>query len=258
MTNINLKRNYHETLIKNCNICSRQNSLCDSCNEQKWVPFNKKLNAGIPLVYCKKTWDDVSQSVLYDKQVQQYRANIKTNFEEGNGLVLWSYKSQTGTGKTMVACLILEDALKLGYSIHYVTLTDLREAVYGHTPQHKTNQRRYEEADVLLIDEVTDPDTAMGKLGDGERNALYTILKARDKTMKPSIITSTVSPDQWLKKLGEPIHSLGNRFMHIECTLKDKADFRKTQSASNLTGLPFIGDVKQKTSLSKMYGGSDE
>lgn len=118
---------------------------------RKRVSSNGLIHAGIPRDYINFTLDDFEGDV--SKTVAtRYMSHIHDMFEDKQDLLL---SGDNGTGKTMLASIILKHAYFHRYTIAMVTMSTLLELTFNQ--KHPDNQARLEEirkAQFLVIDEL--------------------------------------------------------------------------------------------------------
>ena len=83
----------------------------------------RKVRACIPMKYRKASLDVITspQSEKPKEQLAAYIKSMHKNRKAGTGLYLWGGE---GTAKTYLGCAVLIEALRLGYSAYFTTLTD--------------------------------------------------------------------------------------------------------------------------------------
>ena len=75
------------------------------------------LRAGIPQIYWPLGLKDFFGDKRAKAIVERYIGMLDEAFKEGQGLL---FSGKHGTGKTMLSCVILKEALKKGYTIRYL------------------------------------------------------------------------------------------------------------------------------------------
>lgn len=108
-------------LIDNCPKCGGIDFKC-SCYAKYSIEV-RKVRSNIPLKYRKASLSSIrsAQAAKPKEKIQTYVKNIKKNRRAGVGLYLWGVE---GTAKTYLGTAVLIEALKLGYSAYFTTLTD--------------------------------------------------------------------------------------------------------------------------------------
>lgn len=99
---------------------------------------------------------------------------------------------ECGTGKTMIACMMIEDIIKQGHSAHYVTawrmIQDVRQG-YDKSGNETVVQLidKYINKSFLVIDEI-----GSQRGTEDERMLLYQIIDGRYNEVKPTVIVSNL------------------------------------------------------------------
>lgn len=152
---------------QNCRICNKSGTFrtrsfsedvrtyrCN-CIEQ-WRLHMFFLNAGIDLKYQRLSWRDAVGVAAEDREaVEDYRTHLDGYLDNGVGLTL--YSSTFGTGKTMMATLLLKQALLAGhdgYFTRFNKMLDSYTASWRDDDQRLWFTRRIRNAKVLVIDDV--------------------------------------------------------------------------------------------------------
>lgn len=177
-----------------------------NCIEQ-WRMHCSMLNSGIGLRYQRVSWTDavgVAPGVM--DEVFQYFDQAEANISTGTGLTLWS--ENKGTGKTLMAALLLKGLLSRGYDGYF---TQFNEMLDAHTDGWRDKDERawftktIRNAGVLVVDD-------MGREYKGRSEVVEamfdSVIRARVAASRPTIITTNYTPDQMLQGYGGNILSL--------------------------------------------------
>ncbi|MES0489826.1 MAG: ATP-binding protein [Leptospirales bacterium] len=123
---------------------------------------------------------------------------FKKSQQHPNGLYFFG---TTGTGKTMLSCLILNEIIfRYQEQVRYIKITrdffnrirasfNVESATYG---RGDDIFHTLAEQEVLVID-----DLGVQADSEWEKRTLYDLIDARYESQKPTIITSNVQPDDW-------------------------------------------------------------
>ena len=108
-----------------------------------------------------------------------------------------------GTGKTHLACALLFEAKKKGYSAFFINVRKLFRAVRdtwreGAAESESQVIDRYVDLDLLVIDEV-----GVQAKSENEQHILYDILNGRYENAKPTIILSNETLPEIKQIIGE-------------------------------------------------------
>jgi DNA replication protein DnaC len=175
------------------------------CIDQ-WVMYRYFLHSGIGLHYQKLGWYDAMGGVPRNTLdvVTSCVDELDSWIRYGRG---WFFHGKPGTGKTLMATLILKRALALGYEGHFTTFNEMLDAVkesWKSPDERAWFLRRISNVGVLVID---DP----GREHSGASwttSTLDEILRHRIAGLKPTIISTNETPESFVKRYGENIGSL--------------------------------------------------
>jgi DNA replication protein DnaC len=140
------------------------------------------------------------QQRAFKSAVLTYSNMISQNVDRGIGL---SMSGETGTGKTHVACCILQAAMDKGGTALYTTATDMVDAVsatYGGKGSKEAAIEAYVTPDLLALDEL-------GRESGEEhsKNLIFRVLDKRNHDRKPTIICTNLDAKALLAYLGAPM-----------------------------------------------------
>lgn len=168
---------------------------CD-CNSQR-ILHRYFTYCGIGMRYQRLGWLDVTHvdPVARDK-VFDYADHAGAYIHTGLGLNL--YGKDMGTGKTMLATLLLKQLLSAGidgYFTQFNELLDSHTATWGNNPEERAwFAKRIRNTGVLVIDDVGREN--VGRLNVAE--AMFdTVIRARHDACKPTIITTNKTPEEF-------------------------------------------------------------
>jgi DNA replication protein DnaC len=195
--------------------------LCD-CEEQLYL-HQWLLNAGIDKSYQRLGWDDtraVEPSAL--KTVLDYVEKIDPLAARGIGLVM--HGAARGTGKSLLASLLLKMLIADGYDGFFVTfqtLLDLFTSTWRSNDEKRWFEARICNAGVLVIDDMARE--YAGRLGIAAALVDH-VLRTRVSAQRPTIVTTNKSLDE----LGE-LYSLNSLSLLQGCSVSVEfigTDFR--------------------------------
>lgn len=196
---------------KFCPTCRKQNGCtyrwrgqvhrCD-CQQQLHLHLHY-LNAGIGATYQRLDWDDYHGATPIDELAGRYVDNHEAYFQLGIGLWL---PGDFGTGKTMVANLMLKEFVRRGYTCFATTFKDTLERMTDgwHDPADKRMfARRFEQSKVLLLDDVG------GEFATRLSEPTFEgLVRTRTQHARPTFVTTNLSEDYLLKGYGAAAVSL--------------------------------------------------
>ena len=128
----------------------------------------------------------------------EFIKNFNKTQQHPNGLYFFG---TTGTGKTMLSCLILNEiVIQYEAEVRYIKITrdffnrirasfNVESETYG---RGDDIFHTLADQDVLVID-----DFGVQADSEWEKRTLYDLIDARYESQKPTIITSNVQPDEW-------------------------------------------------------------
>ena len=163
--------------------------------------------AGIPRRFIGRGFDAYEASREEQRRAltlcRQYAAAFPRNRAEGNCLLL---VGGPGTGKTHLACAILQAAIRKGYTGFFTSVSEaLRTIRDAYSPHAERSEREafslYVAPDVLVLDEVG------VAIGDGEkrRAMLFDVINARYGEIKPTVLIGNLTVEELEDYLGERI-----------------------------------------------------
>lgn len=168
---------------------SSLNLGCPMCKREE---SDRKIYGAIsiPRRFIGKTFenyqpDDNSRKV-YDF-FRDYAEHLQDRIDAGTSVIL---TGRPGTGKTHLACALLFEAKKKGFSAFFINIRKLFRAVRdtwreGAAESESQVIDRYVDLDLLVIDEV-----GVQAKSENEQHILYDILNGRYENAKPTIILS--------------------------------------------------------------------
>lgn len=198
----------------------------------QWKLNRFLLNANIGTAYQRLAWEDaqaVSDASL--KEATSYVGPLWDSYSaNGCGLILWS--ESPGTGKTMLASLLLKKLLEQGadgYFCQFNELLDSYTAGWRDTEQRDWFTRRVQNAGALVIDDIGKENQNRGNTVD---SLLDQVVRHRVANAKPTIITTNLRPDEMGKRYYSGLLSLlAESALMVEIRTdfaKDTQDYRST------------------------------
>jgi DNA replication protein DnaC len=186
-----------------------------NCREQ-WMLSRHLSAAGIGMAYQRYSWNDVvgvSPTVI--DSIQVYLENMSDFVDQGVGYILWS--PRTGTGKTLLASLILKEALAQGYSGYFTSFSemlDLYTAGWSDGETRRWFSHRIQNVDFLVVDEI-------GKENGNRQNVvdelLDRVIRSRVANNRPIVIPTNLSPS----RTEDEGRTMGKNFMRYQQGLLD-------------------------------------
>ena len=211
---------------------------CDCVGQ--WVLHRYLLHCGIGKKYQRLSWADV-QTVPAPVQVQalEYAERVEDHIDSGYGLILRG--ETTGTGKTLLAVLLLKKIIAMGYDGYFTQFNDLldqQSAGWGNSDERAWFIRRIRNAGFLVIDDVgrENPEAGAKALGMIE-STFDKVIRARHDDCKPTIITTNKTDNWWRQRYQGNIMSLlsgTSRVVEMTGTDFRQADEERTAEESRL------------------------
>jgi DNA replication protein DnaC len=174
---------------------------CD-CREQRRL-YTRYARAGIGLAYMRMGWADVTVPNEQLAPVYAYLDKLDGYVAAGMGLFL---SGAVGSGKTMVANLLLKEMVKRGYDCYgttFVGAIDNLTASWRDNGEKRRFAQRFELSKVLALDDVGKEFST--KLAN---HTLDRVLRIRDQEARPTIITTNLTSAQVSNGFGGAVLSL--------------------------------------------------
>lgn len=178
---------------------------CDCVSQ--WTLHLYLLNANIGPTYQRLAWHDVATEQGAIDKVTHYLENAEAYVDAGCGLILYG---EMGTGKTMLATLILKHLLGLGYDGYFTTFSEMIDTYTGgwHDAEEKAwFHRRIKNAEVLVLDDVGRE--YQGRKSSGLPESTFDeVLRHRVAAATPTIITTNLDLQRLQEGYGGNVMSL--------------------------------------------------
>jgi len=161
--------------------------------------------AGIGVLYQRMDWGDYGGDSELLQGVHDYLANHRAYVGQGIGLLFYG---DIGTGKTLVANLVLKELVKLGYTCFATTFASTVEAftsTWGSSSEKEWFARRFMHSQVLLLDDLG------RELRTGHnlpQSTFDMILRTRVAEGRPTILTTNSSIAELEQGYGAQVLSL--------------------------------------------------
>lgn len=185
--------------------------------------------ANVPERFWKMTLDDyefTGKLAQFKPLFLAYINNLSQMHSDGCSLVLMG---SNGCGKTMLASIIMQEALKRYYSSYYLTVTDLIERTFS-----GENLTSLISCDILVLDELG----AETKLkSQSEVVTIERLLKFREEKKLPTIICTNLNKKEVSTRYGNTVYSLLDSYVNIIIVDADKRKSvaRKTKARQLLS-----------------------
>lgn len=204
-----LKIDYPEMRDDRCPTCRDTGSYrwqgtdqeCD-CRLQKRLLVHY-LNAGIGLKYQRLGWEDLVFPV--PEPVTDYLTNLDSYVRQGLGLHLWG---SPGTGKTLLANLVLKELVKREYDCYFSGFSAMVEAfaaTWGDKDERVVFNRHYLTSRVLALDDLGKEFRTAKRL---PQTTFDYVLRTRAENNRPTIFTTNHNPMEVQLSYGRGVLSL--------------------------------------------------
>jgi DNA replication protein DnaC len=219
--------------------------ICPTCNDQGQYVFDGQqhdcgcmmqrqlykhyLNAGIGVTYQRLDFADYEGDRDVLQSLAKYVENYDRYASRGIGLLL---TGPFGTGKTMIANLVLKEFVKQGYRCFATTFAqtiDMLTASWKSPEDRRYFQRRFVDSEILLLDDVGRELRSKSNLTE---STFDNILRTRVQEGRPTFITTNMSPEELGEGYGAAILSLLKEHS-IVCEMSGE-DFRSKSNARTL------------------------
>lgn len=204
-----------------------QSRNCD-CLMQKQL-HKHYLNSGIGVTYQRLDFTDYEGDKELLSLLTKYFDNYERYASRGVGIL---FTGSFGTGKTMMANLILKEFVKSGYRCFATTFAqtiDMLTASWKSPEDRRYFQRRFVDSEILLLDDVGRELRSKSNLAE---STFDNILRTRVQEGRPTFITTNMSPDELGEGYGSAILSLLKEHS-IVCEMTGQ-DFRSHSNARTL------------------------
>lgn len=166
---------------------------------------------GIPSSYqCKFLGDYHFVKPEFKEMVTRYVNNPQDMLRDCINLL---FLGTNGAGKTFLATIILQELYIRYYSGYYITFSEIIRKTYN-----KEDVADIYNSEFLVIDELgAEVNTERGS----EKALLESVLKARDREGKPTIICTNLKKEELTVRYGYTVDSMLNMFIKATFTTKD-------------------------------------
>lgn len=217
--------------IPNKKLQDKISSVQDGADTQdikivKLQAVNRYAESNIPIEYWNlKMERDFTGDARLKQKYDEYVADIKKSYMTGSSLCL---AGAHGLGKTMTATCILKDAVHIGYSCLYTTLSDIVSVLTQGSGEDKfLSRRELVLVDFLVIDEFDPRFMATENAADLYARTLESVFRTRSSNKLPTLMC-TNSPnvvESFSGPLRASIDSLMKGYLKVFPVLGE--DFRK-------------------------------
>lgn len=192
-----LKRKKIE-IVDNCPKCSVMRSPgCECAERLRWEV--EKVAAGIPLLLRELTLDNFTHPEMTKQKevLGQLIQVIKTENDPVNAMSSWIFSGPSGTGKTLGACLLLQEFIKRRIRVKYLSSIKELSDIIASSWENKASpeMEAVKQAQVLVIDGVG---TSMSSLASGIFSSTIAFLNEKILNGTKIILVSALSKHEMM------------------------------------------------------------
>jgi len=202
-------------MLAECDKCNHTGVLEDKsvCNcLKKFYFFSQLAYANIGKEYWNLSLKDFKTGDMKAKFItEKYCKNLDSAYDNGLGIM---FMGSSGTGKTFLAVEILKAALNLGYSIYFISLSEILKCIkdgFEDKTKKEIFENKIKDVDFLVIDDVKDYDSST-PFALMEFEAL---MRYRCQNNLPTIITTNLSLEETKHVYSESLLSIFTSKMKI-------------------------------------------
>lgn len=166
---------------------------CGVRHQPRTVTTDDMKRANCPARYWTAEWDKLPLTAAYTETLTHFRDTLPTLLDQGVGVYLWS--PENGTGKTAVAALFVIAAIQHGYSAFFVRSSEMKEAVVENQRFDDTTtlRERLREVEILVIDDLGKEHKGASGFAEG---LLEDVVRDRTQWRRSTFFTSNLNPKQ--------------------------------------------------------------
>lgn len=230
---------------------SRFNGKCPTCDDTGEFAYNGHINkcekdfdgvciqkklfmryelANIPYRYQRFDWDEFDTQPEARCEIEKYISNLDNSIKTGIGIYIHS--KGLGTGKTLIACHILKEAIKQGYKAYFCQFFDLVNISDDKIGRNLLENQLFN-CDIICIDDVVNSKISE-KQSDFFRYMLEKVIRDRVHNAMPIIMTSNLNSEKLLKEYDRVFSLLVSSCYTIE--LDSSFDYRIDAMRQKLSG----------------------
>lgn len=156
----------------------------------------RKVQSRIPAKYRAFTMGHIKHPALElsKEYIEDYLENLATNKMAGVAPLLWG---SSGTGKTMLGCIVLMEALKRNYSTYFTKVGECIDLLTSSWYDEEVKQEFHAQVlstDFLMIDDMGDEFKNLASNSNLRESTLNRILRVRTDNLRPTILTTNLDP----------------------------------------------------------------
>lgn len=174
-------------------------------NYRRKLTIGDVRRANLPERYWEASLNAIPDRLAYKQKVEKYLGSILEMLDQGIGLYLWS--TENGSGKTSIAALIAKEALRYGKTVFFEESSRLKGSLINKEQfeEGTSIEERMMVVDVLILDDIgKEYRTSSGYA----ENVIETLVRARVQKVKTTIMTGNVHPKDMKKIYSEDFAAL--------------------------------------------------
>lgn len=164
--------------------------------EKKKLKKGDVQRANIPELYWDANLDKIPDHMAYKEKVSNYLSKFQTMMGEGVGLYLWALEN--GTGKTSIASLVAKEALRYGHTVYFEESSRLKTKLVNRDQfeEGTSVDERIAMVDLLILDDIgKEYRTSSGYA----ENVIESLVRTRVQHKKVTIMTGNLNPKDMQK-----------------------------------------------------------
>jgi DNA replication protein DnaC len=185
--------------------------------------------ANIPMDYHRIDWSEFVTQPEAKTAIDTYVSNLGNAINKGFGLYVNSVG--LGTGKTLIGCHVLKQAVKEGYKAYFCSFMDL---VNISGDRYQKIESRLLNSDIVCIDDIVKSHIS-SKQNDLFRDLLEKTIRHRVHNEMSIIVTSNLESGEFFKAYDRVFSLLMSSAFEIK--LNSTIDYRRDVLASEIEAL---------------------
>lgn len=185
--------------------------------------------ANIPMDYHRIDWNDFETQLEAKAAVEAYVGNLDNALDKGLGLYVNSVG--LGTGKTLIGCHVLKEAVKLGYSAYFCQFMDL---VNINGDQYQKIESKLLNSDIVCIDDIVKSHIST-KQNDLFKYLLEKTVRHRVHNEMSTVVTSNLEAEEFFKAYDRVFSLLMSNSFEVQ--LQSVIDYRRDFLATEIDAL---------------------
>lgn len=185
--------------------------------------------ANIPMDYHRIDWIGFETQPEAKASIEAYVNNLNNAIERGLGLYVNSIG--LGTGKTLIGCHVLKEAVKLGHSAYFCQFMDLVNIT---SDRYKKLEEKLLHSDIVCIDDIVASQISV-KQNDLFKYLLEKTIRHRVHNEMSIIVTSNLESEDFLKAYDRVFSLLMSSAFEIK--LRSSVDYRRDFLASEIEAM---------------------